>query len=280
MQECTIISKMSILCTLLCLMTGFLGGNLAYAQGTPGAASTGGLPPPGAVGDPAASSGSPGGVPTGAKKEDTGLFDQSSPYLDYGDFNMNEEENQDALYFQYGRFFGISLGLGYETATGNRGKLYDPAIPRFDIRIHYWFDFNFAMDLGVFFANHSFTYDQVAYQTKFIGYGMHLKYYFDTKDSSAAITFANPFIEAGVGAWSMSQTKFGNLTPDTDSTLSVDFGGGLEFPIVQKKTYMILEALYHTQSFADSNDTEDYVDRVPNLNGGFFTLIAHFMFVW
>jgi hypothetical protein len=113
-----------------------------------------------------------------------------------------------------------------------------------------------------------------------LGYGVHLIYYFDVRDASAPITFANPFIEAGVGQWSISQTSsLNSATPDTDSTLSVDFGGGLEFPIVYKKTYFIIEALYHTQNFADSAE-DKYSDRVPDLTGGFFTLMAHFMFVW
>ena len=278
MRECTIISKFTRLFCIALLTSSFLVSSLARAQSGPAIPGAPPSNPTGLENVPQPESG-PGSVPSGRQKEDTGLFDQSSPYLEYGDFNMAEEENEDALYFQYGRFFGLSLGLGYQTATGNRGKLYEPAIPRFDIRIHYWFSFNFAMDLGVFFANHSFTYAGSDYQTKLIGYGIHLKYYFDVKDSSAALTFANPFIEGGAGAWSFAQTQAGSTQPDSDSTLSIDVGGGLEFPIVHKKTYFILEALYHTQNFVDSK-TNDYIDRVPNLDGGFFTLMGHFMFVW
>lgn len=215
------------------------------------------------------------------KKDDPGLFDQSSPYLEYGDFNLNEEENEDALYFQYGRFFGLSLGLGYQTALGNRGKLYEPSFPRFDLRVHYWFNFNFAMDLGVFMANHSFSFNNTSTAVKMIGYGMHLKYYLDVRDASAALTFSNPFLEMGVGAMSKSQTKStsATTTPDSDSTLSVDLGGGFEFPVVYKKTYFILEGLYHTQNFQDSSETK-YQPKVDDLNGGFLTVIGHFMFVW
>jgi hypothetical protein len=284
MRGCTIISKTSSLASRFFLPSILLGsvllGTIAHAQapaipgGPPQSPADAGAPLQG-PGDPNAPA-----IPSGNKKEDTGLFDQSSPYLEYGDFSMSEEENEDALYFQYGRFFGLSLGLGYQAALGNRGKVYDPAIPRVDIRIHYWFGFNFAMDLGVFFATHNFTYNQLAYQTKLIGYGMHLKYYFDVKDSSAALTFANPFIEGGAGQWSMSETHTGGSTiPDSSATFSVDFGGGLEFPIVHKKTYLILEALYHTESFADVTETK-FNQRVPDLYGGFFTFIAHFMFVW
>jgi len=249
----------------------------ATAPAIPGAPAE--IPTTGAgAGDPNAPA-----IPSG-KKEDPGLFDQYSPYVEYGDFNMAEEENQDALYFQYGRFFGISIGLGYQTATGDRGRLYQAAIPRVDIRLHYWFDFNFAMDLGVFFATHDFNYTPTGgqttpYQVSLIGYGIHLKYYFDVRDSSAALTFANPFIEGGIGDWSESMSSSALSAPVTDSTISVDFGGGLEFPIAHKKTYFILEALYHTQNFTDSNDNQ-FNNVVPDLNGGFFTLMGHFMFVW
>jgi hypothetical protein len=256
---------------------------MAHAQGTgdpnaPAIPTSPGAGPlsPMTGGDPNAPS-----IPSGTngKKDDPGLFDQSSPYLEYGDFNMAEEENADALYFQYGRFFGISLGVGYQTATGNRGRLYQPAIPRVDIRLHYWFDFNFAMDIGVFVANQSFNYVGTAYSENMLGFGVHFQYYFDVKNASAPLTFANPFIEAGIGEWSKNESTPGDSKPTPDSTLSVDFGGGLEFPISHKKTYFVLEALYHTQNFTDTNETK-FQSVVPDLSGGFFTLMAHFMFVW
>ncbi len=220
-------------------------------------------------------------IPSGAKKEDTGLFDQTSPYLEYGDFNMNDDENDDSLYFQYGRFFGVSMGLGYQTALGNRGKLYEAALPRLDLRVMYWFTFNFGMDLGIFFANHSFTNsDGNNTQVKMIGYGMHLKYYFDVRDSSAALTFANPFLAVGIGAMSKSESTIKSTEPESDSTLSMDFGGGFEFPVSYKKTYFILELLYHTQNFKDSIETLYEKRGITDLNGGFLTLVGHFMFVW
>jgi hypothetical protein len=237
---------------------------------------------PGLLFGPSLSRAQPPGPPESPatpKKEESGLFDQSSPYLEYGDFNMNEEEVEDTNYFQYGKFFGLSLGLGYQTATGNRGKFYSSAIPRFDGRIQYWFNFNFAAELGVFFANHSFSDGTQTYQVKMIGYGFGLKYYFDTKNASAAISFANPFLSGGAGALNKTQTSTQSVNPEADSTFSAHFGGGLEFPVSFKKTYLSVEALYHTQNFLDTNDTYNR-DVAPDLTGGFFTLMLQFMFVW
>lgn len=263
----------TVQCTVICIALCVSFAHPAFAQPGRGNGPSG-IPQ---AGPPNSNS----AVPSGAKKEEPGLFDQSSPYLDYGDFNMNEDENEDALYFQYGRFFGITLGLGYQTALGNRGKLYEPAFLRLDLRVQYWFNFNFALDLGVFFVNHSYV--DTAGQTtavKMIGYGMHLKYYFDVRDSSAALTFSNPFIETGIGAISKDESTNLTTTPNSDSTLSIDLGGGFEFPIVYKKTYFILEALYHTQNFADSTDASFQTKGIQDLSGGFLSVSGQFMFVW
>lgn len=219
-------------------------------------------------------------VPSGAKKEEATLFDQYSPYLDYGDFNSSEEEDADTLYFQYGRFFGISLGLGYETATGNRGLLYDSALPRFDIKVHYWFDFQFAMAMGIWFATHTFDYNNSANTAKLTGYYVDLKYYFDVRNASSVITFANPHLLLGVGAISKTETRSAaSFAPGSDSTLSMSFGAGFEFPVSYKKTYFIIDMRYWTQSFQDT-DSDQFTQRVADLQGGFFTLMGHLMFTW
>ncbi len=251
MRACTFISKLFLLLALI------LPGSFAFAQADGGA-----------------------DMPTPPKKEEPGLFDQSTPYLEYGDFSINEDDDADSLYFQYGRFFGLSLGLGYQSATGNRGLLYAPTFPRFDLKMHYWFDFQLAMNIGIFFASHTFESDGTN-NVRLLGYGVDLKYSFDVRNASAPISFSNPFLVAGVGSISKTISTITRSTTDMDSTLSINFGAGLEFPIVFKKTYFILDTRYHTQNFDDSNDTE-YRDSkgIPDLTGGFFTVSGHILFTW
>ena len=264
MQACTIISKKVSRAFLLGVATLLVQQTLteeALAQGGPP---------------------SPDGPPSmvAPKKEESGLFDTSTPYLDYADFSLNEEEAEDTQYFQYGRYFGVSLGLGYQTATGNRGKLYTAAMPRIDARIQYWFGFNFAADMGIFLADHTYFNGSANTRVKMIGYGVHLKYYFDVKDASAVISFSNPHLIGGLGVISKNEsTSLNTSTPDTDSTFSVDFGAGLEFPIIYKKTYFNLEVLYHTQNFIDTDEDQN-PGNLPDRSGGFLTLMGHFMFVW
>ena len=284
MPACTSISKRFIAPWMVLVLTGALARiPTAFAQ-DPNQGLDMSIPSANVgndSGDLSTDQGSAPPIPSGTKKtNDPGLFDQaSSPYLDYGDFNSSEDEDADTTYFQYGRFFGLSLGLGYEAATGNRGYLYQPAFPRFELKVHYWFDFQFALNLGIFFANHNFDYLGKNYSVKLIGYGVDFKYYFDVRDAAAALSFCNPFLIAGVGAISKSQTDSPTGAPDTDSSFSFSAGAGLEFPISYKKTYLIIEGRYHTQSFADTVD-DSFKQRVPDLSGGFMTLMFDLLFTW
>src|SRR5690348_7039292 len=49
---------------------------------------------------------------------------KGTPFTEYGDFNDENEEDEDTKFFQSGRFFGVSAGLGFEGATGNRGAIW------------------------------------------------------------------------------------------------------------------------------------------------------------
>lgn len=265
MRECTFISKLIF---ALCLLSTSAVAQVADPAAVPIDPTTGSATTP----QPA--------IPSGKREEST-LFDQYSPYLDYGDFNSSDEEDADTLYFQYGRFFGVSLGLGYETATGNRGLVYNAAFPRFDFKIHYWFDFNWAMSMGIWFASHDFDEDNTVTTAKLIGYYVDLKYYFDVRDASAALSFSNPYLLLGVGAISKTESSGNTIEGGTDSSLSMSFGTGLEFPISYKKTYFLVDLRYWTQSFQDTNSSDFQESRgAADLSGGFFTVMAHLMFTW
>src|ERR1700722_17820359 len=56
----------------------------------------------------------------------------NSPFTEYGEFNETEEEEEDTKFLQYGRLFGISLGVGFEAVDGNRGQLYQGGFPVVD----------------------------------------------------------------------------------------------------------------------------------------------------
>ncbi len=235
-----------------------------------------------------------GGGPTeqGAGKTQTPEDDdfKQTPFTSFGEFN-DEEEAEDTRFFQYGRFFGVSLGLGYEGALGNRGALYTGGIPAFELRVHYWFDFNFAMTLGIYSAKHQYTGsvqdsgedNSTKHDFNLFKFGAELRYYFDTRDATAPVTFAGPFLTVGVGSYAKSENAV--TAPDSiqkDSALGLSFGGGLEFPLRPRKSYLNLETKFHSVSFNDSglSVTTPAGKTIGDTSGMFFTFLVSVLFTY
>lgn len=205
-----------------------------------------------------------------------------SPFTEYGEFNEDKDEEEDAKYFQHGRFFGVSGGLGFQGISGNRGLLYQGGFPLVDLKLHYWFDFNFALDLGFSFVSHFFEGgDANGGHTDVNMFHVYAdaKYYFDTKNLSAPISFANPFLLIGVGSFTQTKTSVTEDTQEPDTGIGLSFGAGLEFAIRPKKTYLEFEGKYHMVTFKDTFTTL-FRPAIQDLTGGFFTFQANILFVW
>jgi opacity protein-like surface antigen len=210
-----------------------------------------------------------------------------TPYTEYGSFNEDKDEEEETKFFQYGRFFGVSLGLGMEFVDGDRGALYDGGFPTFDAKLHYWFDFNWAMDMDFYLAEHYFvgatsTPLSGRYNVSIMHLGLDFKYYFDTKNASSIISFANPYIVIGAGTYTKSTTAAQGQTTgsDTDTQVGFNGGAGVEFALKPRKVYFTLEGKIHIISFNDSG-TQDFVSQgIPDLHGNFYTAIGSLLFTW
>jgi hypothetical protein len=226
----------------------------------------------------------------GANKADTPEEDDFSgtPYTNYGEFNNQEaEEDADEQYFQYGRFFGLSLGLGYQAVTGNRGLLWQGGFPMAEFKLHYWFDFHFALTIDVysvdyFYTNPNLPSGQQIVNGNLVHLGVELKYYFDVKDMSSTITFANPYIIVGAGPYTRTETTAATGAPTTDTEIGLSGGAGLEFAISPKKVYFEFEGRLHYVPFSDTNSTDfsSGANGIPNLNGQLITLTGNILFTW
>jgi hypothetical protein len=232
--------------------------------------------------------GQPAGPGAGEKKDKTLAPEEEdftgSPFTEYGEFNEEEEEESDARFFAYGRFFGVSLGLGFESVDGNRGLLWQGGFPVVDFKVHYWFDFNVAIDIGFFTASHFYqTTDANGghIDVSIFHVGMDVKYYFDTKNLAAAVSFANPYVSVGVGDFNKTETSFtsGN-PPDQDNALGLSVGGGVEFAIKPRKTYFEVEAKVHIVQYKDTFTTLFQNSGIPDLTGNFYTFTGNLLFTW
>lgn len=204
-----------------------------------------------------------------------------SPFSRYGDFNEEEEEAKATLFFQFGRLFGVSLGAGFQGVSGNRGTLYRGGFPMADFKLHYWFDFNFALGFG--FSSVQHNYDTAAPNDRFgvvmNRLGVDLRYYFDTKDLAAPISFSNPYILVGASAFSKTETSQGAGVTDTDNKVGYSIGMGLEFTIRPRKSYFYLEGkLYHIPFEDTANSVED--PALNDLSGFYYSTTLGILFTW
>lgn len=206
---------------------------------------------------------------------------RENPFTQYGEYNEDADEAEDIRFFQYGRFFGISLGAGYMGVTGNRGALWQGGFPAMDVRIHAWFDMNFAIQMGFLSAPYDFVdSDGEPVTVTHTRYGIDLKYYFDTKNLAAPITFANPYLLIGGGSYTKSESR-ASTGNDKDSKFAFNVGGGFEFVLKPRKTFFVLEGKMHFPRYKDNNSADFQATRgIDDLNGYFYTMTASVLFTW
>lgn len=156
-----------------------------------------------------------------------------------------------------------------------------------ELKVHYWFDFHLAMDLGVTIAQHSYNYPSssslaadgtVTVNTTRVF--LDVKYYFDVKNLSAPISFANPYVILGIGSFSKSETP--QNTPGTvtsDTAFALDGGVGMEFVIKPKKVFFEVEGKVLSAKFQDTNTTA-FQPQLVDLGGLFYTITGGLLFTW
>ena len=234
-------------------------------------------------------SGGNGGTPSGGDRTNKPEEDdyQETPYTEYGSFNEEKDEEDETKFFQYGRFFGVSLGLGVETIDGDRGTLYQGGFPTFDGKIHYWFDFNFALDLDFYLAQHYFIGQPTTalsgrYNVSIMHLGVDFKYYFDTKNLAAAISFANPYLLVGGGDLYEEHCR----GPRPIHRHGYRHAGGIRRGRGTGVRTETSQTLFHHRSANQRRELQrceypDFANQgLPDLHGNFYTFIASLLFTW
>ncbi len=208
---------------------------------------------------------------------------KETPYTGYGEFNEQEDEDDASRFFQFGRFFGVSIGSGFNGVTGNRGLLYQGGTPVVDFKLMYWFDFNFALELGLTTATHFYDSTSRGHaDITLTRVGVDLRYYLPMQDLSAPITFANPYLLLGAGTISKQESLRTQGVVESDTGVGLAVGGGLEFTVSPRKIYFGMAAKYQFVTFKDTYTTEFQSDSIPitDLTGGFYTLLGSVLFTW
>jgi hypothetical protein len=210
------------------------------------------------------------------------------PYSEYGEFDSGEDEDENEKFFQYGRFFGVGLGAGVTTATGNAGRLYTGSSPMVDLRINYWFDFHFALQMDVQNSKHSYNAppdglsDVNLFRTL-----LQVKYYLDTHDLAAPISFISPNFILGGGFYQRTDNIGSGNTDSTagnaienQNTFGLNGGIGFELTLKPKRIYLQLEGLVHMAQFRDDFTSKFRASGIPDRTGYWVTGGAALMWTW
>src|SRR3989344_3125591 len=202
-----------------------------------------------------------------------------NPFADYVPFEDEYDVDEDERFMYFGKTFAVSMGSGANVFGGNIGKLYNTSVPVFNFGLLYFFDFRFAGQLFFGLSNHAFAAQPNGFvEVKLLRVGADLKYYFDTKDLSATITAANPYVIVGVGNTFRTQVLQEFSTVDKDAALAISAGFGFEFALRPRTTSVGIEGRIHQIYFKDRYLPEYLPSGIEDTTGPMYSLGINVLF--
>lgn len=192
--------------------------------------------------------------------------DSFDPFSDYNEFEQETEEEADIHFLRNGRYLTLGLLAGYRGFTEGFAEGYQGGL-NYGVQFSYFFDLNLAAalsygtgDHAVFFqsfdddgvfADVSQTYSGTVNIQVF---DIHLKYYVNTDNVTKGLAELNPYALVGTGLFVRTYNLDQSFVNDPDKVIGFRFGGGIEFPVVQRRFYFGAQVLYNYVDFPDENN--------------------------
>lgn len=224
----------------------------------------------------------------------------------FSDFNEDIESAQiaeDERFYRYGRLFSIQFGVGVTTFSGNRGLAYEDKLPSLSLGYNYFKDFQNSFGLGVAYSRHAFflgvgdQYRGFVNNDRFLGtvnvsmirVFFNFRHYIETANLGTAITYSNPYLTGRMEYWYVSN-KFSasaETLDDNGGAFGFGIGGGLDFPVELRESYINVEMLMHFVPYHDI-DTANYqckyaeceANTFEDLSGNAFTTTVSYVINW
>jgi hypothetical protein len=220
----------------------------------------------------------------------------SQGFDDYGAFVADPVELDNEVANLFGRFFQTSLHVG--TGIFNAGGLAtaNAAGVNTGLRFVYYFDREFALELGADYSRHATVFDttnlagsqtiQIEMTTQLFPVSAGLRYGFDPSKLTRGFATLNPFLAANAELFFRTESVIG--TPDVtglDATqqntfgagsiiqskaFALSFGGGFEFDVYRRKFFLGLDMRYHLVFWPDATSNIGKIGR----NGNYITLVG------
>jgi hypothetical protein len=197
--------------------------------------------------------------------------DAYDPFADYSEFEQSMDEEEDVNFFRNGRLLTLGFIGGYRGFTQNLGKYYS-GNANFGLFLAYFFDLNFALQLGYVTSDHTLVIPATPAGTSAIqgtvsisDISVLLKYYLNTQNVTRGLASLSPYIVGGFSQIYRTTTVSGQDEFARDSAFGFNVGGGLEVPMMRNKMYFGIQGMYQVISFAD--ESKIVLDENDNQTG-------------
>jgi hypothetical protein len=185
---------------------------------------------------------------------------------------VSESMSSDASFSR----FGVSLGMGALTATGNRGVVWNTLNPIYDLTLLYWLTPHVALDIEGFYARPSTNYwatdagGAIDTGIKHIEFGTRL--YGDLRSIAPRLGFISPFFTLGAGIYSKSDESWSDSTvSSTDNELGMSVGAGVRLQVIPKSIAFEFLGRWNSVNFRDNDSMAFFNSGIPDLSGQIFT---------
>lgn len=180
--------------------------------------------------------------------------------------------------------FGLSIGLGTQSITGNRGTLWKQDSPIYEIQLYYWLIPQLAFNIEAYTVKNYYKTaapDIGRVNVDMIHVGLGTKYYFDLNSITSSLSFISPYVLFNIGTYNKTENSLTEQTQDADSSLGYSLGAGLRLALRQSVAYFELEGRYHAiNSFKDTKTTRFESLGLNNLSGQFLSITGSILLIF
>lgn len=207
--------------------------------------------------------------------------DTYDPFIDYNEYEVEDEEEADLNFFRQGRLLTAGVLLGERGFTQGMNQIYKNDVA-YGVYLSYFFDLRFALQFTFLTSSHRLhitsAANSVSGNVSLNSISVDIKYFFNTQNLTKGLATFNPYIIGGFTSFQRQTTVDSEPEFGKDSAMGFDLGLGVEMPILQKKMYVGAQAMYQIVNFPNQNQEivlnngTDHTGLYPN--GGFITGLA------
>lgn len=223
----------------------------------------------------------------------TDIDESFDPFTDYNEYEQQTEEEEDINFLKNGRYLTLAFTGGYRGfMNGGFTQAYQPNL-NYGVEFAYFFDMQLATSVSYYYGDHGVNFS--SYQNEFFPeparkhysgsvniqiMDLSVKYYFNTDNVTKGLADLNPYGIFGTSYYIRTYSLDGVLNVDPDKVWGVKAGGGIEIPILKRRGYLGIQAVFRYVQFPDENlgqIEEDDSDGgtfpiKPRLDGDIFEL--------